>query len=231
MPYRQVLRAIACAAALLNLLTRPTMAQDTAPGQDALAVLRGAAVVLNVPTAYPLARLRSGDTLAALATERGVSRDALVAGTAGWAAGVGEVPQLLGRATAAEVWNRVERIRAGLWGNLDRPLRAVPPVLPQELLQGAAELLYLQPQELAAQVRDGGETLVQVAASQGLTRDDVVSYPMERLEARLRDGLRDGTGTADEIPALVAAATPTIERFVDQRASSAGAPLTATQPE
>jgi hypothetical protein len=220
MLYRPMLLAIACTAVLLNLLTRPALAQGTAPGQDALAVLRGVAAVLEVPTDYLLARLRSGDTLAMIATERGVSRDALVAGTAGWVAGIGEFQQLLGRATAAEVRNRVERTRAGLWENLERPLREVPPVLPQELLQDAAELLYLQPPELVAQAGDGGKTLVQVAESEGLSRDDVVSYLMERLEARLRDGVQHGAGTADEIPALVAAATPMIERFVDQRPSA-----------
>src|SRR5262249_7966553 len=142
MLYRLMLLAIAGTAVLLNTLTRPTLAQGPAPGQDALAVLRGVAAVLEVPTDYLLARLRSGDTLARIATERGVSRDALVAGPAGWVAGLGEFQQILGRATAAEVRSRVERTRAGLWENLDRPLREVPPVLPQELLQDAAELLY-----------------------------------------------------------------------------------------
>jgi hypothetical protein len=224
MLYRPVLLQIACAAVLLHVLAPPTLAQGTAPGQDGLAVLRGVAVVLEVPTDYLLARLRSGDTLATVASERGVSRDALVAGTAGWVAGLGEFQQILGRATPAEVRNRVERTRAGLWENLDRPLREVPPVLPQELLRDAAELLYLQPPELAAQLGDGGKALVQVAASQGLTRDDIVRYLVEHLEARLRDGVQHGAGTADEIPALVAAATPTIERFVDQRPSGARTP-------
>jgi len=221
---RPVLLAISCTAVLLGVLARPTMAQGTPPGQEALAVLRGVAAVLEVPTDYLLARLRSGDTLATLASERGVSRDALVAGTAGWVAGVGEFQQVLGRATAAEVRDRVRNTRAGLWENLDRPLREVPPILPQELLQDAAELLYLPPQELAAQLGDGGKTVAQVATSEGLTRDDVVSYLVERFEARLRGGVQSGAGTADEIPAWVAAATPMIERFVDQRPPAARVP-------
>jgi len=100
----------------------------------------------------------------------------------------------------------------------------VPPVLPQELLQDAADLLYLQTPELAGQLSDGGKTIAEVATSEGLTRDDVVSYLEERLEARLQDGVQRGAGTADEVPALVAAATPAIERFVDQRPTAARAP-------
>jgi hypothetical protein len=193
----------------------PVLAQGQALGEGPQVLIQAVAAVLDLPVEYLLARLRSGDTLATIASERGVGREALVVGTAGWVAGASYVQQLLGGVTGQEVRARVERTRGGLSENLDRPFPTVSPVLPRTLLQDAADLLYLQPQELSQQLQAGQRTVGEIAASEGLSRDDVISYLVEQLEERLMDGARRGAFSPEAVPPIVAAARPAIERFVD----------------
>src|SRR5712692_7367337 len=167
--------SIVCSALIVVAAAGPVLAQSAAPGERALVVLQGVATVLDVPVEYLLARLRSGDTLATVATERGVGREALVVGTAAWVGGASYLPQAMGAVTPQETRQRMERTRAALSENLDRPFPTVPPVLPRALLEDAAELLYLRPPELAQQLREGHRTVRDVAAGEGLNRGDVVS--------------------------------------------------------
>src|SRR5262249_55130597 len=181
---------VACATLIVATTARPVLAQGPALGEGPQILLQGVATILDVPVEYLLARLRSGETLATVASERGVGREALVVGTAGWVAGASYVQQLMGAVTAQEVRERVDRTRGAVSENLDRPFPAVPPVLPRSLLQDAADLLYLQPLELTQQLQGGHRTIGEIAASEGLSREDVIGYLLERLEGRLTDGAR-----------------------------------------
>ncbi len=218
------LASIVCAVLVAAATVHPALAQGSPAGEGPQLVLQGVAAVLDVPVEYLLARLRAGDTLATIADQRGIGREALVVGTAAWVAGLSYLPQLMGAVTTADVRDRVERTRAALTENLDRPFPSVPPVLPRALLEDSAELLYLQPLELRQQLANGQHTVSAVAASEGLSRDDVVDYLLERLQARLADGAQRGALQPDAVAPIVAAARPAIERFVDTPLAAAGPP-------
>lgn len=103
----------------------------------------------------------------------------------------------------------------------------------EDLMQAVSDLIGLDPAEIRER-RAGGESLAEIAAVQGVSRDDLIATIQTELEANLDEAEASGRITAEEHDERLASLPDRIAKLVDhhrgdrQNATPAATPTSTT---